>query len=150
MFDWAIANKERERLTIKTALCKHIKRVAPDNYETLSARAGIPVRRLKSYGAGAANPTYADLIRLMEALPVEFAEDAIRPAGLGGVSKLSNDTPDDMRLLALMNGASLEIADAYAEKGRVCHIRRPRIVERLTAAYRIIGASLRRHSQVQP
>lgn len=147
MFHWKIADKENARLAVATAMSRHVGRGRAHDLDGLSEKTRIKRRTLQSYAQAQATPPYENLIKLMRELPEDFADEILRPAGLGGVSRLSSEDACDMKLLAIMNGASGEIATAYAEKGKVCHVRRPRIMQWLASAHRVIGASLRRHSE---
>lgn len=147
MFHWKIADKENARLAVATAMSRHVGRGRAHDLDGLSEKTGIKRRTLQSYSQAQAVPPYDALVKLMRELPEDFADEILRPAGLGGVSRLSTEAPDDMRLLAIMNGTSAEIAEAYAASGKVCHVRRPRVMQWLASAHRVIGASLRRHSE---
>lgn len=150
MFNFRIADKENARIAISLAMRKHVGVGMAHTYDGLSEKTRVKRRTLQSYAQGVAEPPYSTLVKLMRELPEDFADEVLRPAGLGGVSRLSNESPDDMRLLAIMNGASGEIASAYAEAGKVCHTRRPKVLQWLASAHRVIGASLRRHSEARP
>jgi len=143
MFNRELANRENDRIAVAMAMRKHVGNGRRFDLDGLSDRTGIKRRTLQSYSQAQAVPPYDALLKLMRELPEEFADDILRPAGLGGVSRLTNEAPCDMQLLALMTGASSEISEAYATTGRVCHVRWPRVRAKLAVAFRHIGARLR-------
>jgi len=147
MFNFQIADKENARVGFALAMRKHVGVQRPHSLDSLSERTGIKRRTLQSYLQGQALPPYDAMIKVMRELDEDFADEVLRPANLGGVSRLTNEAPDDMRLLAIMNGTSAEIADAYATTGKVCHVRWPKVREKLAIAFRHIGARLRQEAR---
>lgn len=134
---------DSSRLIIAHAMRKHVGNQRRHSLDSLAARTGIKRRTLQSYLQGQASPPYGALVKLMHELDEPFVNDLLHPAGFSGATRLTNEAPDDMRLVAIMTGTSAEIADAYATSGKVCHVRWPKVREKLALAFRHIGARLR-------
>ena len=104
--------------------------------DALAAETGIAVSTLRDYLAGHATPGLPNLLKLLTALPSEFADMVLMPAGLGGCRRLAMGEAGPLTLNAKASELVAMIG-LHLEDGRIDHVEEAQqvpLVRRLRAA----------------
>ncbi|HYH38984.1 MAG TPA: helix-turn-helix transcriptional regulator [Azospirillum sp.] len=122
------------REAFRRALNRQVNERKVHTVKTLADAVGVSVSTIQAYLAGRSMPEWHTMVLLLRELPPQFAEEALAPAGLGGVRRVDEMENCGATQMARLAGRMHKLADALADN-RIDH----RESRELTPEMRALG-----------